>query len=65
MFSGKRTKYYYSNEFTSIVLISIMTLLISLFATLCGNYSTVTIGYQCRSNSNIKAIAMDTEIKRN
>ena len=30
----------------------------------CGNCSTVTIGDQCRSNSNIKGIFMDTETKR-
>ena len=31
---------------------------------ICGNCSTVTIGDQCRSNSNIKGIVMDTETKR-
>ena len=31
---------------------------------ICGNCSTVTIGDQCRSNSNIKGIVMDTKTKR-
>ena len=30
---------------------------------ICGNCSTVTIGNQCRSNSNIKGIVMGTEKK--
>ena len=30
---------------------------------ICGNCSTVTIGDQCRSNSNIKGIVMDTKRK--
>ena len=30
---------------------------------ICGNCSTVTIGDQCRSNSNIKGIVMDTGTK--
>ena len=30
---------------------------------ICGNCSTVTIGDQCRSNSNIKGIVMDTKTK--
>ena len=29
-----------------------------------GNCSNITIGDQCRSNSNIKGIVMDTETKR-
>ena len=32
---------------------------------ICGNCSTVTIGDQCRSNSDIKGIVMDRETKRN
>ena len=32
--------------------------------TICANCSTVTIGNQCRSNSNIKGIVMETETKR-
>ena len=31
---------------------------------ICGNCSTVTVGDQCRSNSNIKGIIMDKETKR-
>ena len=31
---------------------------------ICGNCSTVTIGDQCHSNSNVNGIVMDTEIKR-
>ena len=31
---------------------------------ICGNCSTITIGEQCLSNSNIKGIVMDTETKR-
>ena len=31
---------------------------------ICGNCSSVTIGDQCRTNSNIKGIVLDTETKR-
>ena len=31
---------------------------------ICGNCSSVTIGDQCRTNSNIKGIVIDTETKR-